>query len=208
MPPIRAIVFDFGNVVGFFDHRRAARRLAALGNLASEDVYRHLFGSPLEEDYDSGRLSTPEFIAHVRRLCGLRCTDAELASAYADIFWPNQEVIALLPHLPSRYRLLLGSNTNELHALHFSRQFALALRPFHELVFSYQVGTCKPQAAFFDHCRCLAGCEASACVFIDDLPANVEGARARGWHGIRFTDAVALRQELSRLGIEGLEREE
>jgi pimeloyl-ACP methyl ester carboxylesterase len=42
----------------------------------------------------------------------------------------------------------------------------------------------------------------SACVFIDDLPENAEGARAAGMHGITYTGPGALRAELRRLGVE------
>src|SRR5439155_9754485 len=110
--------------------------------------------------------------------------------------WPNHEVIALLPRLKPHYRLLLGSNTNALHSQQFCRQFADALRYFDALVFSHEVGACKPIGAFFEHCRRLAGCAAAECVFIDDLPANVAGALACGWHGIRYTDAPALQEQL------------
>lgn len=203
-PPIRAIVFDFGNVVAFFDHRRAARQLARYGALPAETVYQHLFGGPLEDDYESGRLTTAEYIGQVRRLCGLRCTDEELGAAFADIFWPNEEVIRLLPYIKPHYRLLLGSNTNELHAVHFLKQFAEPLRLFDGLVLSHEVGLRKPGRGFFEHCQRLAGCADRECLFIDDLLANVEGARACGWHGLVYESTEALVRRLAELGIEGL----
>jgi putative hydrolase of the HAD superfamily len=41
-------------------------------------------------------------------------------------------------------------------------------------------------------------------VFIDDLHANVEGARMVGMKGIHFSDAASCRNELKRLGVLGL----
>jgi putative hydrolase of the HAD superfamily len=125
-----------------------------------------------------------------------------MATAWADIFWPNHDVIALLPLLKPRYRLLLGSNTNELHTQQFCRQFAEAFQHFDHLVFSFEIGVRKPQAGFFEHCRRLAGCAPEECVFIDDLPANVAGARSCGWHGIVYEDINDLRQQFRILGIE------
>src|SRR5947209_2498263 len=196
---IRTLVFDFGNVVGFFDHRRATTRMAACAALSLDAMHAYLFGGQLEDDYESNRISSDEFLRRVIETCGLRCTAGELARWYVDIFWPNPEVCGLIPLLKPRYRLLLGSNTTELHSRHFRRQFADVLRHFDALVLSHEVGRRKPRAEFFDHCLRLAGCAPQECVFIDDLPANVEGARACGWHGIVYAPGGDLRRQLADL---------
>jgi putative hydrolase of the HAD superfamily len=46
------------------------------------------------------------------------------------------------------------------------------------------------------------GLEASETVFIDDMPYNVEGAKAVGMAGIQFIDAVRCENELRVLGVE------
>ena len=43
--------------------------------------------------------------------------------------------------------------------------------------------------------------EPSATLFIDDSPANVEGARNAGWQAVHFTDAVKLLRDLQEYGI-------
>ena len=131
----------------------------------------------------------------------LRCPDEFVRTTYGDIFSLNEEVCALLPRLKARYRLLLGSNTTELHTLQFTRQFADILRHFDALVLSFQIGVRKPQPGFFDHCRRLAGCDAEECLFIDDLAANVAGAVACGWQGIVYQGIYDLRQRLAALGV-------
>jgi glucose-1-phosphatase len=198
---IHALAFDFGRVVGFFDHRLITNRLVVHTGLSVEEMHSQLFDDLLEDDYESGRISTPEFLQRVRQSCQLTCPDDLLAAAWADIFWPNPEVCALLPRLQPRYRLLLGSNTNELHARQFCAQFADWLRYFDAAVLSYQIGVRKPRAGFFEHCARRAGYPPNECVFIDDLPANVAGARACGWHGIVYTDFAELCRELTALGI-------
>ena len=186
---MKAIVFDFGNVVGFFDHRRATDRLARHCDLSSEAIRAALIESKLEDDFESGRLSVEAFIRRVHRQCGLRCPESVVADVCKDIFWPNPDVCGLIPRLHRRYQLLLGSNTNELHACQFRQQFADVLRHFDALVLSHEIGARKPNAGFFEHCRRLAGCAPAECVFIDDLPANVAGARAPG--------------ESARMGVDG-----
>jgi putative hydrolase of the HAD superfamily len=201
---IKTIVFDFGRVVGFFDHDLTSRRLAAHGYLPAEAYHNILFGRSLEDDYESGRISTDEFLRQVRDACRLTCSDEIIAAAWADIFWPNPEICALLPQLKPHYRLLLGSNTNELHARQFLRQFSDWLRPFDALVLSYEIGVRKPKRGFFEHCSRLAECAPAECLFIDDLPANVAGARACDWRGIVYTNFVDFCNELTALGIKGV----
>ncbi len=193
---IKAIVFDFGNVIGFFDHHRATRRLAEHCGLSAEEIYRRVYGAVLEDDYESGRLSSVQYMERVRQLCGLHCSDDFFRDAYGDIFWPNQRVCDLLPKLKQRYRLLLGSNTNELHARWFRRQFADVLQSFDAIVLSYEIGTRKPRPEFFHHCQRLAGCAPNECLFIDDLASNVAGALAFGWQGVVYADAPQLEKEL------------
>ena len=97
----------------------------------------------------------------------------------------------------------MGSNTNELHARQFLEQFADRLQHFDALVLSHKIGVRKPKAGFFEHCIRLAECAPAECLFIDDLAANVAGARACGWQGIVYTSFPDLRQQLMALGIEG-----
>jgi putative hydrolase of the HAD superfamily len=198
---IQTIVFDFGNVIGFFDHSPAISRLAAHASVDAATIRSSIYGGDLEDAYESGRISTAEFLQQLRTLCQLRCSDEEAGAAYGDIFWPNEPLCALVPQLKPRYRLLLGSNTSELHSRQFRRQFADTLRHFDALVLSHDVGVRKPKAAFFEHTRRLAGCAPQACLFIDDLPANVKGAIACGWQGIVYHSFDDLRQRLSELGI-------
>ncbi|MHB1426370.1 MAG: HAD family hydrolase [Gemmataceae bacterium] len=200
---ITTIVFDFGNVLGFFSHRKAAEQLAAYSPLSAEEILDHyLLDDELEDDFESGRMSGAEFRALVRQRCRLTCSDAQLDFAIADMFAPNDEVCALVPALKPRYRLVLLSNTNELHAVHYRRQFADTLAHFDALVLSHEVGMRKPCAEIYAHTHALAGSTPRQCLFIDDLPANVEAARACGWHSIVYHRGLDLRRELHKLGIE------
>ena len=51
---VRVIVFDFGNVIGFFDRRRAAQQLAAHGppGVSLDDLMRFIFFTDLEPAFE------------------------------------------------------------------------------------------------------------------------------------------------------------
>src|SRR5262245_16116001 len=117
---MKTIIFDFGNVIGFFSHRRASERLAEHSNLSVDEIHAIRWDGPLEDDYEAGRISTADFLRQIRDQCRLHCSQELLIALYSDIFHaPNPDVIGLLPRLKPRYRLLLGSNTNDLHAQQF-----------------------------------------------------------------------------------------
>jgi epoxide hydrolase-like predicted phosphatase len=201
-----ALIFDFGNVVAHFDYAKACAVLGApvgLSGAALLERVRPLGFSPLVRRYESGQISAEAFSAGLCTLAGLEVPHAEFAAAWSDIFWPNEPVARLVAALKARgYRLVLGSNTNDLHAAQFRRQFAATLAHFDRLVLSYEIGHAKPAAAFYHACAEAAGVPPSACVFIDDLPENVAGARAAGLAGLLYRDVPTLVADLRALGVE------
>jgi putative hydrolase of the HAD superfamily len=198
---MKAVIFDFGNVVGLFDHGRTLRRVAPHTKLSSKEMIARVYDAAIEDEVERGAIDVPEFLRRVHELWELRCDVDFLAGAIADIFTPNPEVCELIPRLQPRYRVLLGSNTNAIHASQFRRQFANVLAHFDALVLSFEIGRRKPHAGFYEHCQKLAQAKTNEIVFIDDLPANIEAARAHGWHGIVYRPGEKLAERLRELGV-------
>jgi putative hydrolase of the HAD superfamily len=199
---IKTIIFDFGNVVGFFDHWQACKVLAGFGSCTAEDIYGFCFNNELEDDLEAGRIGPEDFLKLLRRQFSLKAADDVLALTFSDIFRPNEDVIALLPRLKPSYRLLLGSNTSILHSRQFKQQFAKAFGYFDALVLSHEIGARKPKPGFYEHCLTLSQCPANQCVFIDDVPANVAGAQACGLQGIVYQGLEDLTAKLADVGID------
>lgn len=199
---MKTIILDFGNVVAFFDHRRAVEKLRPFSPLTPEEMFASVYAGTLEDQIERGLLTPPVFLQQVHKLWQLRCDVDFLTHAVGDIFWPNPEVCELVPRLSQRYRLLLGSNTNAIHARRFLTQFADVLRHFNHLVLSHEIGTRKPDAEFYHTCQRRANAKAAECVFVDDLVANIEGARSVGFHGIVYRPNSNLAGQLQALGVE------
>ncbi len=200
-----ALVFDFGNVLAFFDYNRAATSLGRPRGLEGAVLLSRMreggFVSHLRE-FEAGRLDFQTFATKVTSRVDLQVGHNEFEAAWCDIFTLNDPVVQLVAELKGEgYTLVLGSNTNDPHARHFQTQFAEALAPFDRLVLSYEVGHVKPSAEFYLACAQAAGQPPGDCVFIDDLPENVEGARVAGLQALLFRDVVQLRRELRDLGV-------
>lgn len=200
------LIFDFGNVVGFFDYLRACERFAALVSMSGPDFRDRLVarGFPrLLAEFESGRIPPESFATSLMDLSDVQLPYDDFVRAWEDIFWPNVPVAALIRALKAKgYRLFLGSNTNVLHATFYRRQFAATLDFFDGLILSYEVGHLKPARAFFDACVRAAGVPAASCIFIDDMPENVEGAREAGLTAIHYASDEALLADLRHVGVE------
>jgi FMN phosphatase YigB (HAD superfamily) len=201
-----ALIFDLGNVVAFFDYTRACERLGARVGLSGEDWRQRIVERgfhPLMIQFESGRMAPEDFAREVMAMGGLNLSYPDFVVAWQDIFWLNEPVAQLIASLKSRgYPLLLGSNTNVLHAAHFRRQFADTLNLLDHLILSHEVRSMKPDQKFYDACVTSVGMPAGSCVFIDDLAENVEGARRAGLTGLHYVNTPALIADLRRLGVE------
>lgn len=66
---------------------------------------------------------------------------------------------------------------------------------------SGEVGLLKPDAAIYDHHVKAFDLKPAATLFIDDSPANVDGAIDAGWQAVHFKNAEALKADLERFGL-------
>jgi len=200
-----ALIFDFGNVVAFFDYLKACERLGSKLGLTAEAFRQRIVErgfAALLGRFESGKIGPEEFAAEVMVLSGVSLPYHEFVDAWQDIFWLNEPVARLIDRLKSAgYTLLLGSNTNILHSTHYRRQFASTLNLFDRLVLSHDVGHMKPSSEFYHACVRAAGLPAASCIFVDDLAENVDGARKAGLIGVHYIDTPALITDLTGLGV-------
>src|SRR5258708_36102908 len=96
---IKALVFDFGNVVGCFNHRRTTERLAPHAQLAADELHQLLYSGPLAERYEMGDITTEGFRSEVKRTGGVACSGDLLDDPYSGIFWAQCAPFELLTQL-------------------------------------------------------------------------------------------------------------
>jgi putative hydrolase of the HAD superfamily len=198
---VRAVVFDFGNVVARFEPRRIVENLVPHSTLpAKELAIALLANSDLGIRYETGKITSREFFAEASRILKLSCTESEFIDAFCRIFTPIEGTHALVRRLKGKVRLGLLSNTSEWHFLHGIR--ASAVFPLFEAVtLSYQVGAMKPDPAIFRDMLSKLALPADECAYTDDIPEFVEAARSLGCKAVQFTTPEALEAALDRMGV-------
>ncbi len=195
-PKIRALFFDWGNVLGLFDHLKTAAALAetTTPRRMPEEVYERIFGGKLETAFDCGTISSYDFYAAVRRAVGLAGVPfKEFVARWSASLAENNaiEEVLLRIALPLG-RLFIISNTNELHWLAF-KEFPLMRLYFgneRRHVLSFREGVKKPDERIFRAALRRAHCRAESAVFIDDMPANVAAFKAIGGNGIVYNARI------------------
>lgn len=107
----------------------------------------------------------------------------------------NAETLALLDEAHEN-GCALSLLSNAPHELAVAIRDLPAFANFDHLIFSAQLRAVKPDASAFDAAVRIVGHPREEILFIDDRPANVEGAIDAGLRAVRFTSPAALRAGL------------
>jgi FMN phosphatase YigB (HAD superfamily) len=199
--PATVAVFDIGNVLLHWDPRL---------------LYRTMFADDEEMEWFLTEVCSPKFNLELDLGRPFADAIAELTAQFPnyareilayDERWlettqgPIAESVTILEDL-RRNRIPNYAITN------FSAEkFAVARRAFSFLnqfdgiVVSGEEGQLKPEPGIYRLLLDRYELSAADCLFIDDMPYNVEGARAVGMQAHQFEGAEAMRAELSRHGL-------
>ncbi|PFG43245.1 2-haloacid dehalogenase [Isoptericola jiangsuensis] len=84
---------------------------------------------------------------------------------------------------------------------HHAEPAAPAIGLLLDVLVSGREGLAKPDPAIFRLAAARFALDPARTVFVDDVEANVTGARTAGFHGVVFTGTPALRTALAELGL-------
>ena len=201
--PVSMVYFDLGNVLLKFDHEQSCRNLGKLFHVPAAEVRDVVFNSGLEDQYETGELSTAEFY---QRLCDRWKQQPSLSSvcvAAADIFTLNYPTLSVLTQLKAAgYRTGILSNTCEAHWKFVTDgRFRFLTDLFEDLILSYEVKSMKPAPAIYQAAIAETGLEAESIFFMDDREENVDGALRMGLNAVHFTEGHQLARDMDARGI-------
>jgi glucose-1-phosphatase len=151
---------------------------------------------PLWHDWQEGRVTAREWHAHVCKRFGLKIGFEDFCRAWNNVIAP--ELILperLFTRLARRVKLVLLSNTDEIHVAHMERAFGFPRR-FDARVYSCEVGASKPGRKIFQAALRAAGTRPENALFVDDVKSYVLAARKVGMDGVVFRNRGQLEGEL------------
>ena len=203
---IDAIFTDFGGVLLPLHFERSFKMFQDLGaDIPQEILFRDARFNTIMRQLELGLIENREFYAHLRELLCIASTDAEIEAAWNSIIGtvPLYKM-QLLRELKQHYRVYMVSNTN---APHFDytrkslfRDEGLSVDDyFDKLYLSHEIHAQKPCAEFYQKVLADSGESARRCIFLDDLPDNIEGAKNAGFEAHLINSAEDLRKKISEI---------
>ena len=197
MPEIKAIVSDFGGVLttplvqSFMAFQDQTGISAETLGTAMQGATEANGENPLFE-MERGEITEDAFLslltAHLEPLLGHHPEMHRFREIYFEALQPNPEMIELMRELKDEgYRMaMLTNNVREWEPLW--RSMLPVDEIFETVVDSGFVGCRKPESRIYALTLERLGEPAEACLFVDDVLVNCEGARKAGLQAVHFQD--------------------
>lgn len=190
---IRGVIFDFGGVLVRTADPAGRRKWESRLGLRAGDLERAVHGSDLWILAQRGEMTPDAFWAAVAERLGV--AEPDIPALRADYFADDHldpALMALIADLRARgWPVALLSNDSA--ALEAKLRDELGIYDaFDQVIISAHIGHMKPEAATYRTAAAAIGLSTPECVFIDDNPANVDGARAVGMAAIHYRAGMDL----------------
>lgn len=191
-----AVLFDLGGVLLPFDEARRVRRVAealAIDEAAAQAALR----ADLIARLDLGEADEADFAVVFSQAAGRTVDADEARELILSVFVaPNAALWTLAQTLKARVPVG-GFSDNPAFVGRLFPAGAI-LEP---MCWSSELRATKPSEAAFAAVEARLGVAPEAILFIDDAPANVDGAKARGWDAVLYRDNGTLLADLAARGL-------
>jgi len=198
---IRAIIFDFGNVISSFDVGIVLRALIPYTGKSPADLEASMFASTdLFTRFEAGLVEPDEFFRSMVRAGALTISKEQFKRAFTEKFTPVPGTTEIIRRLKPEYKLGLLSNTNIWdYEEHITRHVVFPL--FDSVTLSFEVHVLKPHNAIYEDALRKLGVSPEEVVYIDDIQEYVTAAEELGMKGIHYCSDAGLRDALDEMQV-------
>lgn len=190
--------FDLGNVLLYFDHDLAFRRMAKIAGVTPKQMRTAVMDTELQIAYETGHISGSEFVDRIAQHLDKPLDVESILEAAADMFIANTHILPVLERVKElRIPMGLLSNTCEAHwqwILH--QRYPQVVDWFSPVILSFEAKSMKPDHGIYEQAEQRAGVAPEHIFFTDDRVDNIEAASNRGWQTQVFVNADRLMQTI------------
>lgn len=194
---IKNIIFDIGNVLVDFHPKVFFQDL--LPRKYIDEICQIVFGETWDK-LDEGSLSSEQvrYLYH-EQYPALKQEIDIVMDHWMEMMTLKEDTYAFMKACKAKgLGIYLLSNIGAKSHAYLEKRydfFALA----DGMVLSYQIHCNKPKEAIFNELLDTCWLKAEECIFIDDSEANIEQAKAMGFHGIVYTTMEQVENEVKAL---------
>ena len=188
---IKAVVFDFGNVIINIDFKRIYQTFAKFTAKSEAHIEKQITDNQLFRRYESGQFSDEQFREIIRQILGFPLSDTQIDTAWNAVLLDIPcDRIVLLQQIRQKYPIYLLSNTNNIHIkasndyLKKAHGISHLDQLFDQLFLSYEMGMWKPDAEIYYSVLKQLKLPANETLFLDDNLHNIASAKALGFQTI------------------------
>ncbi len=199
---IRAVIYDFGEVLSYPPPPETIAALAALLHITPEKFREYYYAE--RQAYDRGELSAEQYWQAVSQDAGTLLTPEQIEWARrTDVaMWSN--INPQMLHWAAQLRGV-GMQTAVLSNMHADMTKSVRaeftwIHDFHCFILSAELGFAKPDPEIFQHCLDCLRVQAEEALFIDDKPRNTRAAEELGMAAICADSPESIRKQLQATG--------
>lgn len=199
---IKAVGFDLGGVIIHSAPPYIYRQIQKELKVSEADLQAAM--DEYLPSYDRGELNSGEFWHEVTQRLGIDYDLKQDQHLWSDDYVSHSPVHGSVLRLAEKlrrsgYKTAILSNIDHEHGgLNADRGI---FEHFDAVLLSHQIEARKPEPAAFTALAERLGVKPAEVVFIDDIAANVAGARAAGMEAIKYHSYHDLLQQLRKLGV-------
>lgn len=199
---IKLVLFDMDDVLCDYDRAKRVACLAELAGTTSPFVHEAIWESGFEARGDSGALDAADYLRGFGERIGYPLSLDEWVEARRIAMQADRAVLEIAGRLRGHVEIAVLTNNTTLVADHIDRLLP-ELRPLFgaNIYTSAQFRTAKPDPRCYRLCLSALDVAPWHVLFIDDLAANVAGAREAGLFAHQHSTIESFRQVLSRHGL-------
>lgn len=197
---IKAIIFDLGNVIVNVNHKAMYKNFASGSGRPLRCIESYYSNFAARKSFEKGKIDSVQFYKAFSRGLGLKMSFNDFKEAYCNIFTLNKNVADLIRGLKERYKLILLSNTDELHFEYIKNKFKI-INVFDEHLLSYKAGCSKPNPLIFWKAVKQAKTMPYNCLYFDDVAEFVLAARLMGIRAFQYKNFKKLIHDLESANI-------
>jgi putative hydrolase of the HAD superfamily len=201
---IDTIIFDLGQVIIDLTPDRVISSLQKHTDKDPNEIVNLIATSPALIDYETGQTTDEEFCSAANKLLNTNIDQVEFEDIWISFLGEMKiEKLELLQKLKENFKVLILSNTNEIHQREFDRRIGelyagkVMADMVHTAHYSQDLKLRKPDRTIFERVIEIHNLIPDKTLFFDDREDNIEAARRLGIDAVQINYSNQILDQLA-----------